>query len=301
MLNKGILIIILFLLIPNIVTAGNPDPDDPYYDISRIIDAKIYPNPGRELIELAAGSEGYGMYFDFITNSSVNYHILNSSARMAVLESKPWSSVNNYDFMNKTALEFEFINPYTDTFWLLIYNPNPAFVDFQGWYAGDETGPSGEIWGFVDSDKRYHITETINVGCYFDDRFGIYEVSLYADHYFVASEIVDSTGAVNWTIDLDLSALYIAKIDLKFTAVDQVGNSKSYIEEIIVDTLNITNPTTTTITEIPLVILGLLISMPILLGIVMLISSYLQSRKKEIIVDKKKHKDKKGYKRGKWN
>jgi len=248
-----IALVFLAFILPNPISA-----EDPVVDFSRDIDPKSMYNPARAIVEINTAEAGIGVYMYMETNISVNVHIINSSAREAILTGGKWGSI--YAFVNIRDLDFQFITPYNDTFFILIVNMNrlsAAHVD--GWYAFDKTGPSVNVT--YDNDDRWYW-----IGVTASDKFNISKIEIYNDQYLVCEYLYNKYNA---SLDYKASITLLDSGKNYFTVkvYDCVGNVaiKSFIIYIPEET---TTTTSTFNTFAALLLVGIFFGVPVVVVLI---------------------------------
>jgi len=250
-----VIMVLIFLafILPSPISA-----EDPVIDFSRDIDPKSMYNPARAIIEINTAEAGVGVYMYMETNISVNVHIINSSAREAILTGGKWGSV--YAFVNIRDLDFQFITPYNDTFFILIVNLNRlsgAHVD--GWYAFDKTEPSVDVT-YGNDDRWYWI------GVVASDKFNISKIEIYNDQYLVYEHLYNEYNA---SLDYKASATLLDPGKNHFTVkvYDCIGNVaiKSFIIYIPEET---TTTTSTFNAFAALLLVGIFFGVPVVVVLI---------------------------------
>lgn len=233
-----VLLMIGLFLSPMLVGAiSEPQEGDPEYSFDRIVE-----HQNRAIIEIGFDQEGDGIYLAFECNSTLNMHIINSSARLEIMtEPIPiWDPVLDINLLYRTEGNVKFILPYNDTFYILFVNS--AFVDSDliGWYALDKTGPQMEVFGIEDG-QNYDYTDEIDVICSFEEIYwNITKLELLYGVGYIAEEQDVSTKFINWSVQIDFSDYREDAVEFIFRGTDVFENTRDITINIVI----INRPTT---------------------------------------------------------
>lgn len=260
-INSIFIVAVLILVIPVPIQATLSD--DPVVDFSRDIDPKSMYNPARAIVEINTAESGVGVYMHIDTNISVNVHIINSSAREAILTGGRWGSV--YAFVDIDDLDFQFVTPYNDTFFILIVNMNRlSAVHVNGWYAFDKTAPTIDVV-YGKNDKTYWVSIDTN------DRFNISKIELYREQYKIFEKVFNKSNA---SLDYSASITLLDEGKNYFTikVYDIVGNVG--IETFVISMPRATTTVTTPVWNVftALLLLGIFFGVPVL--VIMIIKRF---------------------------
>ena len=124
-----IVFLCLFLIPIGAMAIGHSWEGDPVYNYDRIVE-----HSNRQMVEIAFNVAGTGVYLEFECNSTLNMHLINSTARLAILQYEEWDPVNGINLIERLSGNVSFVLPYDDTFYLLFVNLNPTIdSDLIGW------------------------------------------------------------------------------------------------------------------------------------------------------------------------
>jgi len=240
---KKILVLLLIGLFfsPIFVSAlDQPTDGDPTYDFDRVVFAK-----NNAMVEIAFSDEGEGVYLVFECDVELNMHIINSSARMAVLQHQAWDSVNDMNLLFRTDGSLKFILPYDDTFYILFNNDQNEDSNLDGWYAADKTGPQIILTGISDG-QGVDYTDNIEVFCYFEEPYwNLTKMEvLYGIGYSLRTMEVNQK-LYNLSVWIDFSVFGESSVDLIFKGTDTFGNVRELPITVVIFNLPITTTTPT--------------------------------------------------------
>lgn len=216
------------------------DSEDEYEEFSRIM------SPNLPYFEEIKGDEGgNGCYFGLESNMSITISVVNSTNREHIAEDEKWESL--YDFWEREDLYFEFILPYDDNFYIVMYNNDEDGVaSVSGYVAKDTSFDNYEVIGTYDRD-HVDIGEPLNFQCVIDNRFGLERATLVVDGDLLEEfdngkdmDMFNDSITLNYTIYPN----EIKRYDVEIRLYDYAGNMAFHNMIIIGDEINIINTTT---------------------------------------------------------
>lgn len=244
MKSKIILSILLALfLFPSFAIAIEPDPRDDYVGIDEYVDRKIDDNPGRFFRAIMWNKTGNGIYGYLSSNGTMSLHIINRSAWYAILTGGSWSAIQSYMYRTE-PINFKFIIPYEDTFYLLVINNANSRIHLVGWYAKDTQEADITVAGLKDGG-RYERTRYNSIIIDIADRSNIINVTLYANAYPIDQTIGNGTGFLHWETGIPAGYLPIGYWIITITVFDGGRNIGIWYANIIMDHISIITNTTT--------------------------------------------------------